>query len=373
MSRYMICVSLVTAGLLAGTSLGQGPATEPATATQPAAAKQLLQNILSLMDMGQVQSPEELVAQVNQRMPQVLKAVTEMETKYPDSQELYEARLLGLVAATRLMRVNRDPVMAAVAEGLAKKVLASAAPPANKLYADAHLVLLELKPVGPAATQPVKDGPATVRQFVQRHDKAELGGEAYGVGMQLAAVLQDRALHEELRDAFVKKYPEHPAARQILRQQGRSFDVGKPFKAELTKLDGSKLTLPDDLPGKVVVVDFWATWCGPCVATVPRMRQLYATYKPQGVEFVGISLDDDKKTVAEFINAQGMGWIHTFSGKKWQDPTAQRYGIGAIPSIWVVGRDGKVVSDDAGQSLSATIQRALAAPAPTTTKAGGTK
>jgi thiol-disulfide isomerase/thioredoxin len=275
-----------------------------------------------------------------------------------------------------LMRINNDLVMGQVAEGLAKRVLASSATPRQKLYADAHLVLLKIKPVGRASptgagpngagTQPVKAGPELVRRFVQRHGRGKLGAEAYGVAMQLAAELEDRALGEELKEVFVKEYPAHPDARRILREQGKGPDVGKPFKAELRKLDGSKLKLPEGLLGKVVVVDFWATWCGYCVAEIPRMKALHAKYEARGVEFVGVSLDSDPKAVDGFVRGQGMNWIHACSGLGWSDPTVRRYGIGGIPNIWVVGRDGKVVSDNARADLEATIRRALAAPATTT-------
>ena len=95
------------------------------------------------------------------------------------------------------------------------------------------------------------------------------------------------------------------------------------------------------------------------------MKVLYARYKDKGVEFVGISLDKDgdKTKVAEFVKQRQMGWVHTFSGQGWGDPTARKYGVSAIPAIWVIGKDGKVVSDNARGLLAEMIEKALAAKA----------
>ena len=99
------------------------------------------------------------------------------------------------------------------------------------------------------------------------------------------------------------------------------------------------------------------------------MKRLYAKYKPKGVEFVGISLDraGDKAKLQAFVKTHAMGWIHTYTGKEWNDPTVKKYGVSGTPSVWVVGRDGKVVSDKARGRLERILDKALA-PKPVTTK-----
>ena len=348
-------------GLSPLTAAAQGKA--PAKRPEETPAGKLLARMQANAALAGVRTQEEYEAKVKEQMPKVLAGLAEMEKRYPKAEELNMARMLGLMAASRLARVKDDPLAAAQAEGIAKKVLASKAPPEMKLYADFMLTVFQVRPVGTTSTRPAGEADKTIRAFVKRHEKGELAAEALKAGMQLAAATGNIKLVESLRDELIKKFPNDGLARRLLRAMGKGPDVGKPFVAELTKLDGTKLSLPGDLKGKVVVVDFWATWCGPCVREIPRMRALYGRYKARGVEFVGVSLDraGRRAQLAEFVKQQQMNWIHTYSGKGWDDPTARKYGVGAIPSIWVVGKDGKVVSDNARANLAETLEKALAA------------
>lgn len=97
------------------------------------------------------------------------------------------------------------------------------------------------------------------------------------------------------------------------------------------------------------------------------MKKVYQGYKGKGVEFVGISLDRTRQDVEQFVKQKQMDWIHTYDGQG--NPTADKYGINAIPSLWVIGKDGKVFSDSARGRLEELIDKALEAPttAPATT------
>ena len=120
---------------------------------------------------------------------------------------------------------------------------------------------------------------------------------------------------------------------------------GKPMeiKGDLlagTKFDQAKLT------GKVLLVDFWATWCGPCVAEIPNMLAEYKKYHDKGFEVVGISLDEERADVEKFVVENKIPWPIIFAGKGWQDPVAQFYGISGIPQLVLIGRDGNVITLD---------------------------
>ena len=345
-----------------------GSTTLPTPSTQASGAAEVLMKIRSLMGRPRARSRAEYLSKLKQSRQQALVLLDEMEKKYPKSKELDEARLHGIVASMELGRIMHDPKMGEKVEQIAKKVLASNAAPFLKLNADAYTVLLKVRPIRTSATQPVttiddKTAEKIILEMTNRYKNTKVRLDALLIGMQLADLQGLDTLITRLEDTVLKEFPKHPIVQRIRKRRELSM-VGKEFTASLTKLDGKKLNLPKDMLGKVVVIDFWATWCGPCVREIPHMKELYDKYKSKGVEIVGISLDKDKSRLEKFISQHKITWIQTFTGKGWEDPTARKYNINAIPSIWVIGKDGKVVSDHARGRLAKVIERALKAKEP---------
>ena len=138
--------------------------------------------------------------------------------------------------------------------------------------------------------------------------------------------------------------------------------VGKPFPAlELTTTDGGKLTTTD-LVGKVVLIDYWATWCGPCVREMPNVLKTYQQFHDQGFEVIGISLDEDLAQLATFVAEQQLPWKQACDGKGWQSDAAKRFGINSIPATFLIAKDGTLAAVDVrGDDLAAAVERALQA------------
>jgi thiol-disulfide isomerase/thioredoxin len=109
-----------------------------------------------------------------------------------------------------------------------------------------------------------------------------------------------------------------------------------------------------------VLIDFWATWCGPCVAELPNVIKAYKELHPKGFEIVGISLDSDKAELQAFVKDKGMEWPQYFDGKGWQNEISTKYGINSIPAMWLLNKKGMVVSTNARGGLEEQVAKLLA-------------
>ena len=113
--------------------------------------------------------------------------------------------------------------------------------------------------------------------------------------------------------------------------------IGKPAPAfKVMDLNGEELTL-EKYHGQVVLLDFWATWCGPCIGELPYVKATYDKYKDKRFQIIGISWDSSKPTLEAFIKEQNLGWVHHF------DPTgkiANQYGVTGIPSTFLLDGEG---------------------------------
>ena len=131
-----------------------------------------------------------------------------------------------------------------------------------------------------------------------------------------------------------------------------------PLDLKFTATDGREVDLVK-LRGKVVLVDFWATWCVPCVQEVPDVVAAFKKYHDKGFEIVGISLDKEKEPLEKFTKAKDMTWPQYFDGKFWQNDFARRFGIDTIPAMWLVGTDGKIASFNPREDLDGSIAKLL--------------
>ena len=113
--------------------------------------------------------------------------------------------------------------------------------------------------------------------------------------------------------------------------------LGNELVLEGELLDGSEFDWAA-YRGKVVLVDFWATWCGPCIAEVPNVRKHYDLYHERGFEVVGISLDTKKESLAAYVEKENVQWVNLYQdGAGWKHPMAVKYGVSAIPTVFLVG------------------------------------
>jgi thiol-disulfide isomerase/thioredoxin len=182
-----------------------------------------------------------------------------------------------------------------------------------------------------------------LEQFVTDFPKSEDTAEALAqlaVGMEFAGKEDDaKKYYQKLADTF----PESPSAKRGQGALKRLELDGKPLALKGADLRRGTLDI-EKLKGKVVLVQYWATWCEPCKADLPRLKEIYGKYRSKGFEVIGVSLDNDKAEVSRFVQSAGLTWPILFEPGGLDSPPAAQYGIIALPTQLLVDAEGKVVS-----------------------------
>jgi len=138
-------------------------------------------------------------------------------------------------------------------------------------------------------------------------------------------------------------------------------EVGQEAPGFEIKTTDDKTIKLADYRGKYVLLDFWATWCGPCTGETPNLKAVYEQFgKREDFVMVGLSLDQEKEKPMAYAKEKGTQWIDGFLGDWGKDEVTKKYGVRGIPSIWLIGPDGKVVAKELrGEGISEAVKKAL--------------
>jgi thiol-disulfide isomerase/thioredoxin len=216
------------------------------------------------------------------------------------------------------------------------------------------------------ALNSVSDSPSgPIEEFLKAAPTDDRGAELLlAEGRREEAPDKQLALYRRVVSSYPASQSADMAKGLIRQREG----IGQPFDLNFTDaISGKAISVQKDLKGKIVVIDFWATWCGPCVEQMPDNKSLYDAYKDKGVEFIGVSLDEPEAqaglmNLKHFVAVNGINWPQYYQGNAWDSEFSSSWGIKAtgIPTVFIVDADGKLYSTEAVAELHKLIPELLA-------------
>ena len=317
-------------------------------------------------------SREEMMRYLGEVAKVQVQAADQILSQIKPSDDLYDdAAKLKLESLMMLGRMGDEKAAADMAT-FAQTLINS---PSPELAKEAKRLVLVSEAQQMFATGTLDRGPELVQKTAAILAADPNDPQSAGLAMQLAGALEQMPGGEPLAQAAYKAFGPILATstNERVRAMGDSFAgtlrrlslPGHPMEITGTLLNGKPFD-QKSLVGKVVLIDFWATWCGPCVAEIPNVLQQYEKYHDKGFEVIGISLDQDREALEKFVAEQKVPWPILFEkpeGDGWQHPLSTFYGISGIPTVILIGRDGNVITLNArgeklGQQLDLLFQKA---------------
>ncbi len=225
---------------------------------------------------------------------------------------------------------------------------------AEAMFAKTRMVMMKEGP----------DSPATLAAIEAFQKSAPKDARVPQMLMSTLGRTPDADKKKAMEDRILKDFADSRTAKAIQGQRRQADGVGKPFELEFTDAIKGTTVSMKDLKGKVVVIDFWATWCGPCIAEIPNMKRIYAEYKDKGVEFIGVSLDQNKEAggldkLKDYVAKNDVQWLQYYQGNYWESEFSTSWGINAIPAVFIVDADGNLHSTQARGKLETLIPELL--------------
>ena len=311
-------------------------------------------------------SEEDLVAFITKRAAAMLEIANKMLAHSPKDEDLEMARHLKMGALMGICMLDAEKGLSEL-EAYSVELEKAGDPEAKILAIEARLRVISVK----------------LGQIVEQQGSAQAFRETYLEAkpmiennltpdnasfvmmlVQAGEELEDPAVMKGIMDDFlpILKKSEDPQVMQLtemIESANRIASlVGNEMEFEAILLTGEKINLKD-LNGKVVLVDFWATWCGPCLAEIPNMKKMYEKYHDKGFEIIAYSVDREVAELEEFEKEQPHAWLvasSVMSVEKGLKNYSEFYGITGIPRMFLIGKDGKVINTEIrGQLLNKAL------------------
>ena len=367
MARFLTALGLPLFFLLLSGNLNTSAfSAEPGNANQSEAAsteippvpkgtpEEMLDYIRTIrQNAAQPTSREEMMKSMQAIATATVEAADRALSQLKDSDDLFDeaatAKLQSLLMLSRLGNTTASSDLKSFAKSLIEG-------PSPALAVEAKRLLLVQEAQELFTKRDLEKAPAIIKQAGELLSANPDDAATAGLAMQLASAFEHmpggEALSKQAYETFGPIFAK--SKNDSIRQMAESFQgtlrrlslPGNPMKITGTLLNGQPFD-QSTVAGKIVLVDFWATWCGPCIAEIPNVLEQYKKYHSRGFEVVGISLDQERDALEKFVTERKIPWPILFEsseGSGWQHPLATYYGISGIPTVILIGKDGNVVS-----------------------------
>ena len=310
-------------------------------------------------------------AKTDEEMVEVLKSWLQRQQdgaaafikKYPEDPRSWDAKVVALMTATQLQSMGGKKLDPAGALKQIELILAAPdATPATKSeagYLRVKMLMQSANPEKPGTLAPLANA---VSAFLETNADSKRFPEIAGLQMQLIQLGAVRDTDAALKKLAASKNEEIAAmAKGAIKYAETIASLKtKPMELKFTASDGKEFDLAT-LREKVVLVDFWASWCGPCIAEMPNLVATYKKLHDQGFEIVGISLDQEKEAMEAALKKHEMTWTQYFDGQGWQNKISSSFSIGSIPVAWLLDKKGMLRETGLrGEELAKGVEKLLA-------------
>ena len=306
---------------------------------------------------------EEVLAQARDWMASIHDVSEAFLKTYPEDPRRWEAKLLVLRTGTQLQRfAGQKPAPADERPVLDEVINAPDAPAKSKSEAAFMRVLTYMGEVEKTKPDTFVAFYKAVADFLVKFPDGPLAEQMRATQMRILAgdpTPQGAELMDKLAASTDAKTAE--AAKKLIAKREKMAGLkSKPLDLHFTSIHNKDVDLAL-FRGKVVLVDFWASWCGPCMAEAPNVVKTYKALHEKGFEIVGISLDSDKAAMEAAAKKMGLDWPQYFDGQGWKNKISSAYGINSIPATWLIDKKGMIRENGLrGEALGKAVEKLLA-------------
>jgi thiol-disulfide isomerase/thioredoxin len=308
-------------------------------------------------------SREEAVEQITAWLNKQQAAAESFLTRFPADKRKWDARLI--IVRTKIQRRQMTPGDAPLdkeKEGIEEILAAPDASEENKGEAGFLRLMLLTNDFNDAKPETFAGFHKAAGEWLGKYGAHKLAPQVRMIQLQVLSSATTPESETLLAEIAAGNDPQASAqARELLTTRKRTAELRThPLELKFTATNGTEVDL-EKMRGKVILVDFWASWCGPCIGELPNVVATYKKLHDQGFEIVGISLDEDQGKMEEATKKLNMTWPQHFDGGGWQNKISTSFGIRSIPAAWLLDKKGMLRETNLrGEALGTAVEKLLA-------------